>query len=172
MTSTGPDWVADAEIRPRRGKPPKPGSYTAWFPWQPSHSRQTVQGGGRGWRQLQFKAQPGLAQTSIFLLEKLLSLNHLGQCCCLRITGGASLNCKFRAPPPLPSPQIPGLTELTRICISNQHTRGFQFLEGGRVGGRSWMGPEAFQPSCGSAGLSGQSHPQGCLTWVFSTPGE
>lgn len=44
----GPDWVADAEIRPRRGKPPKPGSYTAWFPWQPSHSRQTVQGGGRG----------------------------------------------------------------------------------------------------------------------------
>lgn len=48
VTSTGPDWVADAEIRPRRGKPPKPGSYTAWFPWQPSHSRQTVQGGGQG----------------------------------------------------------------------------------------------------------------------------
>lgn len=48
VTSTGLDWVADAEIRPRRGKPPKPGSYTAWFPWQPSHSRQTVQGGGGG----------------------------------------------------------------------------------------------------------------------------
>lgn len=45
VTSTALDWVADAEIRPRRGKPPKPGSYTAWFPRQPSHRRQTVQRG-------------------------------------------------------------------------------------------------------------------------------
>lgn len=43
-TSTGLDWVSDAEIRPRRGKPPTPGSYT--FPWQPRYSRQTVQGQG------------------------------------------------------------------------------------------------------------------------------
>lgn len=58
VTSTALDWVADAEIRPRRGKPPKPGSYTAWFPRQPSHSRQTVQRGAGRWGggQLPFKA--------------------------------------------------------------------------------------------------------------------
>ena len=98
VTGTGLDWVADAEIRPRgenrqSQEVTQPGS-----PGNPATVAKQYRVGG--WRQLQFKAQPELAQTSIFLLEKLLCLNLLGQCRCLRITGGASLKCKFRAPPP------------------------------------------------------------------------